>query len=202
MLAVRDNLAQCLSAMRAHKLRAILTIVGLTMGVATLITVMTIVQGANLYVEQKVANLGTNVFQIAKGPFTLLDFAAVIKALRNRNIKLEDMEAVAAACQHCQLVGASASNTLTVRYKDRELQDVSLNGQTPNMVDIDTKTLERGRFFNESEDRHSAQVCVIGDKLVSEFFPGADPVGRTIRAGSMEFTIVGTYEKIGSVLGQ
>src|SRR6516162_8923624 len=62
MLAFRDNLAECLSALRAHKLRACLTMLGLTIGVATLITVMTIVQGANLYVESKVANLGTNVF--------------------------------------------------------------------------------------------------------------------------------------------
>ena len=71
MLAVRDNLAECLSAVRAHKLRASLTMLGLTIGVATLITVMTIVQGANLYVESKVANLGTNVFQIARTPFAV-----------------------------------------------------------------------------------------------------------------------------------
>src|ERR1700694_5582989 len=69
MLAVSDNLAQCFRALHGHKLRASLTILGLTMGVATLITVMTIVQGANLYVEQKIANLGTNVFQIARTPF-------------------------------------------------------------------------------------------------------------------------------------
>ena len=69
MLAVRDNLAECVSALRAHKLRASLTMLGLTMGVATLITVMTLVQGANVYVEQKIANLGTNVFQVARTPF-------------------------------------------------------------------------------------------------------------------------------------
>src|SRR5437764_10211174 len=96
MLAVRDNLALCLSALRAHKLRASLTMLGLTMGVATLITVMTIVQGANVYVEQKIANLGTNVFQIARTPFAVVDFTAVTKALRNKNITIEDLEAVAA----------------------------------------------------------------------------------------------------------
>src|SRR5882762_8046998 len=74
MLAARDNLLQCISALRAHKLRASLTMLGLTMGVATLITVMTIVQGANVYVEQKIANLGTNVFQIARTPFAVTDF--------------------------------------------------------------------------------------------------------------------------------
>ena len=78
MLAFQDNLAQGLGAMRAHKLRASLTMLGLTMGVATLITVMTIVQGANLYVENKIANLGTNVFQIARTPFAVTDFNVVI----------------------------------------------------------------------------------------------------------------------------
>src|SRR5947207_10348927 len=106
MLAIRDNLEQCVSALYAHKLRAALTVLGLTMGVATLITVMTIVQGANLYVEQKVANLGVNVFQIARTPFAVMDFAAIIKALRNKNIVLEDMQAVARSCRHCQYVGA------------------------------------------------------------------------------------------------
>src|SRR5437660_7603638 len=109
MLAPRDNLWLSVDAIRAHKLRASLTVLGLTMGVATLITVMTIVQGANLYVEQKVANLGTNVFQIARTPFAVMDFTAITRALRNKNILVEDMEAVATACPHCQFVGASVS---------------------------------------------------------------------------------------------
>src|SRR5712664_2019200 len=98
MLAVRDNLALSLSALRAHKLRASLTMLGLTMGVATLITVMTIVQGANVYVEQKIANLGTNVFQIARTPFAVTDFNIIIKALKFKKIEMEDMRAVAEGC--------------------------------------------------------------------------------------------------------
>src|SRR5437764_1721641 len=96
MLALTDTVSQSLAALRAHKLRTVLTVIGLMMGVATLITVMTIVQGANLYVEQKIANLGTNVFQIARTPFAVVDFTAVTKALRNKNITIEDLEAVAA----------------------------------------------------------------------------------------------------------
>ena len=120
MLAVSDNLAQCFSALRAHKLRASLTMLGLTMGVATLITVMTIVQGANLYVEQKIANLGTNVFQIARTPFAVTDFNIIIKALKYKKIEMEDMRAVAEGCPLCEEVGATASTTVRARYgKDR-----------------------------------------------------------------------------------
>jgi putative ABC transport system permease protein len=202
MPAFTENLSIAADSIRSHKLRAALTILGLTMGVAALITVMTIVQGANLYVEQKVANLGTNVFQIARTPFAVIDFSAVIKALRNKNITVEDLQAVAQTCHHCQQVGAQVSSSMNLHYKDKELQDVSIQGQTPNMSEIDTRTVVAGRFFSESEDQHAAPVVVIGDKLASEFFPGANPVGRTIRAANTEFTVVGVFEKIGSVLGQ
>src|SRR6202140_5032479 len=106
MLALSDNLSQSFDALRQHKLRPVLTTIGLTMGVATLITVMTLVQGANVYVEQKIANLGTNVFQVARTPFAVTDFNIVIKALKYRKIELDDMQAIADRCTACEEVGA------------------------------------------------------------------------------------------------
>lgn len=202
MLAIRDNLAQTLSALRAHKLRASLTMLGLTMGVATLITVMTIVQGANVYVEQKIANLGTNVFQLARTPFAVTDFNIVIKALKYRKIELDDMQAIADRCESCEMVGATATATVRARYRDKEVQDVNLSGQTATMADIDTRTVELGRYFTPSEAEHRADVCLIGDTLVQQLFPGVSPIGRTIRVGTDELRVVGTMEKVGSVLGQ
>ncbi len=202
MLAVRDNLAQCFSALRAHKLRASLTMLGLTMGVATLITVMTIVQGANLYVEQKIANLGTNVFQIARTPFAVTDFNIIIKALKYKKIEFDDMRAIAEGCPACAEVGATASTTVRARSGNKEVQDVNLSGQTASMADIDTRAVELGRYFTPSEAEHRANVCLIGDTLVQQLFLGMDPVGKTIRVGNDEFMVVGIMEKIGSVLGQ
>src|SRR5882757_8156978 len=124
MLALGDNLSQSLAALRAHKLRTVLTVIGLMMGVATLITVMTIVQGANLYVEQKIANLGTNVFQIARTPFAVTDFNIIIKALKYKKIEFEDMAAIVEGCSACEEVGASASTSVRARSGDKELQDV------------------------------------------------------------------------------
>jgi putative ABC transport system permease protein len=202
MLAIRDNLKLSLDALRAHKLRAILTTLGLTMGVATLITVMTLVQGANRYVEEKIANLGTNVFQIGRVPFAVTDFNAVIKGLRNKYITLEDMRAVARGCPHCLYVGGQSTTSVRVRYRDHELDDISMIGQTPAMVDIDTRSLARGRYFSEIEDQRAVNVCLIGDTLIQEFFQGIDPIGKTIRVADQEFLVIGTYEKLGSVLGQ
>ena len=202
MLAIRDNLAQCFSALRAHKMRASLTMLGLTMGVATLITVMTLVQGANVYVEQKIANLGTNVFRIARTPFAVTDFNIIVKALKYKKIELDDMRAIADKCTSCDLVGASASVTVRARYSDKEVQDVSLSGETANMADIGTLTVELGRYFTSSETEHRVNVCLIGDTLVQQLFLGVDPIGKTIRIGSDEFRVVGVMEKIGSILGQ
>jgi putative ABC transport system permease protein len=202
MLAHSDNLSLTLASLRAHKLRASLTMLGLTMGVATLITVMTLVQGANRYVELKIANLGTNVFQLSRMPFAVTDYNQILKALRNKHIELEDMRALAEVCRHCRRVGGEVNATVRTRYGDRELTDTGLIGQTATMADIDTRTITQGRFFTEAEDRNSAQVCLIGHRLQEEFFPGLDPIGRTLRVADQEFVVIGTYDKIGSVLGQ
>jgi len=202
VLALQDNLAQSLSAMRAHKLRSSLTMIGLTMGVATLITVMTIVQGANLYVESKIANLGTNVFQVSRTPFAVTDFNVIVKALKYKKIELDDMRAVAEGCPTCQEVGATASATVRARYGDKEAQDVSFYGQTPSMADIDTRAVEFGRYFSAAESERRTNVCLIGDSLVQKLFVGVDPIGRSIRIGNDEFVVIGIMEKIGSVLGQ
>ena len=202
MLAVRDNLAQCLSALDAHKLRSSLTMLGLTMGVATLITVMTIVQGANAYVENKIANLGTNVFQIARTPFAVTDFNIIIKALKYKKIEMDDVRAIEEACTACGEVGATASASVKARYEDKESTEVNFYGQTPSMANIDSRTVELGRYFSTWEAEHRTYVCLIGDTIVQRLFLGVDPIGKSIRIGNDEFAVIGVMEKVGSVLGQ
>jgi putative ABC transport system permease protein len=202
MLAARDNLSLSLDAIRAHRLRAALTILGLTMGVTTIITVMTLIQGANLYVEQKIANLGTNVFQVAKMPFAAMDFNEYLKAIKYKRIELEDMEIVAERCRNCRRVGATVTSMTSIRAGNQELTDSSLIGQTWLMAEIDTRTVEQGRYFSPTEDRHVAPVCLIGSRVAEDLFTGVDPIGRTVRVGNHELTIIGRYEAIGSILGQ
>jgi len=202
MLNLTDNLSQSIDALRQHKLRAVLTMIGLTMGVTTLITVMTIVQGANVYVEQKIARLGTDVFQIAKTPFIVTDFNEVIKALRYKDLRMDDERAIAEGCPDCSIVGASVSGTARAQYKDKELTDINFIGHTATMSDIDSRTVVQGRYFTDGEDRRSAYVCLIGDDLVQQLFGGAGAVGQILRLDNQEFTVIGTMDRIGSVLGQ
>ena len=202
MLRLSENVSLSLAALRLHKLRAALTVLGLTMGVATLITVMTLVQGANLYVEQKVARLGNDIFQISKQSTTITDFNLIIKSLKYKKIDLEDMRAVAQGCPHCQFTGGSLTGTARLHYGDKELNDISLIGHTANMAEIDSRTINLGRYFTEAEDNRSAYVCLIGSDVVEQFFGGVNALNRIIRIEHQECLVVGTFEKIGSVLGQ
>jgi putative ABC transport system permease protein len=170
--------------------------------VATLITVMTIVQGANVYVEQKIARLGSDVFQIARTPFTVTDFNLIVKSLRYKLLHMDDVRAVREHCNGCLQTGAAVSGNARVQYRDKELNDINFLGYTANMAAIDTRTLEEGRYFTEPEDERSAFVCLIGSDVVEQLLPGSSPIGKVVRIGNEEFTVLGTFERIGSVLGQ
>ncbi len=202
MLRPQDTLALAVDALRAHRLRSALTILGLMMGVGTLITVVTIVQGANVYVETKIANLGSDVFQLSRMPFAVTDFEVIRKAQRYKRIYWEDYAAVRDLCSECAITGATGRMTTKAQYRDLEVPDVTLTGHTPSMERIDSSTVESGRYFTEVENNLGRRVCLIGYTLKDRLFPGQDPLGRVIRLAGQEFTVIGLYERNGAVLGQ
>lgn len=202
MLRPQDTLALAVDALRAHRLRSALTILGLMMGVGTLITVVTIVQGANVYVETKIANLGSDVFQLSRMPFAVTDFEVIRKAQRYKRIYWEDYAAVRDLCTECTITGATGRMTTKAQYRDLEVPDVALTGHTPSMERIDSSTVESGRYFTEVENNLGRRVCLIGYTLKDRLFPGQDPLGRVIRLAGQEFTVIGLYERNGAVLGQ
>ena len=202
MLGFSDNLAQSASALRAYRLRSTLTILGLMMGVATIIGVISLIRGANQYVEEKIADLGTNVFQIAKTPFATTNFDLLVRSIKYRRIELDDLAIVANKCQNCAAAGATATANVRVRRRNAELTEVPLQGATASMASIDPRALARGRYFTPSEEQRSAYVCLIGETLRDQLFGASDPVGQTLRTADQEFVVIGTFGKIGAVLGQ
>ena len=202
-MANRETLMMAWDSLRSHRLRSFLALLGLVIGVATLITVMTLVQGANTYVEQKIANLGVRVFEVAKTPIVITNFEEFIKAQHNKDITVDDLEAVRAACRDCEAVGGQiVTGTGRVRYRDKELTDVAILGQTANMSYIGTRTVATGRFFTPFEERAAAPVAVLGNSLVEHLFGGINALDQFVRYGTEELRVVGTVEKIGSILGQ
>jgi putative ABC transport system permease protein len=197
-----DTARLALDALRAHKLRTVLTLLGLIIGVSSLIVVVTLIQGADAYVEQKIANLGADVFQVSKAPLVATDFRELQRAKKHPDITFDDWRAVEERCARCLGVGAQAELPARIRTFSESLADVSIRGQTANMAFINSIDIERGRFFTDSEQRHAAPLAIIGSLVAERLFPDRDPIGRTLRIGGEEFTVIGLAEKIGSVLGQ
>ncbi|MFQ5724272.1 MAG: ABC transporter permease [Terriglobia bacterium] len=191
-----------LGSLVAHKLRSILTLLGLIIAVASLILVMTLVQGANTYVEEKIANLGTNVFEVAKIPLVITNFDEFFDALKNKDLTREDWHAVAAACPACRAVGATASTNGRVRAGNRSVADIQIRGETANMAAITTLDIAVGRYFTEGEERRAVHVVLLGYGVAQEFFPSVDPLGKNLRIAGEEFRVIGVAEEIGAILGQ
>jgi putative ABC transport system permease protein len=198
----RDTLQLAFAALSAHKLRTALTLLGLIIGVTSLILVMTLIQGANAYVEQKVANLGTDIFQVSKLPLATVDFQEVLRARKHRDLTSEDWRAIENRCAHCLAVGAQAVTFGPVRAETQSIGDVTLRGETANMGWISTLDLSAGRFFSDAEQRAAAPVVVLGAEVAEKLFPNRPPVGKSVRIAGEEFTVIGVNDRIGSIFGQ
>ncbi len=191
-----------IGSIRAHKLRSFLTLLGLIIGVMTLILVMTIVQGANTYVEEKVANLGTNVLRVSRIPLAVTDFQEFMRAQRNKLLEMDDVEAVRETCRDCLDVGAEVTATTSVKAANQVGEDVSIRGVTSNMADIGTTTIAEGRYISHFEERAGSPVCILGSDVVEHLFPFTSAVGKAVRLAQEDYLVVGVAERVGTVLGQ
>ncbi len=199
---ISESIEISIGSIRAHKLRSFLTLLGLIIGVMTLILVMTIVQGANSYVEEKVANLGTNVFQVSRTPVAVTDFEEFLRAQRNKLLELDDVQAVREICRDCQAVGAETSTTSIVKAGNEVGEDVNIRGLTANMAEIGNTTIAEGRYISQFEETAATSVCVLGSDVVENLFPYTGAIGKTVRIANDDYLVVGIAERMGTVLGQ
>ena len=121
---------------------------------------------------------------------------------KRKDLRYRDMEAIEKGCTECEEVGARVFTFRQVKYGSDKLNDVVIAGMTYNITRISDIEVEQGRMHNEFEDRHSHQTVVIGAKLVDEFFPDTDPLGKTIKIGSYNYEVIGTIKARGSIMGQ
>ena len=194
-----------LQSIFAHKLRAFLTLIGIIIGVASVVVVGAAIQGLNTYVMEKVtAVLGVNHFMIARmahqGELSEEEWDRMNR--RNKRLEMEDYEWIRDNCAACSEVGAQLMNQVDLKQNGEELFGVQVQGCTPNMQSVEDKTIDDGRFFLQQEYDTAAMVIVIGDDLKEKFFPGQDPVGKTLNVRGLPMTVVGVEEKRGSMLGQ
>jgi len=201
LVTLGETLRLALDSLRAHKLRSFLTLLGVILAVTTLVAVMSVVAGLNFYVADKVANLGANVYLVHRfGIITSQD--AWVKAQKRPLITLEEYQRLRDNMKTASQVAAEDDRNMDVRSGNILLESTSLVGVSSNYSEIRNINLAQGRFLTEADDLHRAPVCFIGSDVVKKFFPTVDPIGKTIRAGTHTYEVVGVAEEIGSVFGE
>jgi putative ABC transport system permease protein len=199
-----EALKLALAAILGHKLRSFLTLLGVIFGVATVIVVVSLIEGFNAYVDEKIADIGTNAFAVRK--YSLDDFSS-IEALnaarrRNKDITLDDFDALRTRGGAIREVGARADALGDVKYGPTTLFRVHISATTANLADIERVEAQSGRYFNESEDASRKSVCFIGADVAEKLFPVSEPVGQTIRVDGRSYQVIGVGKALGSVFGQ
>ena len=188
----------------AHKLRAFLTLIGIIIGVASVVLVGASISGLNTYVVTTVSKvLGVNHFMMARiavnGRLSQEQWERMDR--RNKRLYWDDYEYLARNCASCSEVGAQANTQQNLNYKGQELFGTRVQGVTANMVEIENKDIAEGRFISQNEVEHSALVTVIGNDIREKFFQGVDPLGQELKVGGIPLKIVGVEAKRGSMFG-
>jgi putative ABC transport system permease protein len=196
-----ETLKLALDALRAHKLRSFLTLLGVILAVTTLVFVMSVIAGLNLYVAERVANLGANVFIVDRfGIITSRD--EFIKAQKRPLLTLDDYQRLRDNMKTARSVAAEEDRNLQTRSGDIIMENTSVMGTTPNFADVRNLNVAEGRFITEADDEHHSDVAFIGADLATKFFPNVDAIGKTIRVGTHTYEVIGVAEAIGSAFGQ
>jgi len=190
-----------LDALRAHKLRSFLTLLGVILAVTTLVAVMSVVAGLNFYVADKIANLGANVFLVTRfGIITSND--AWVKAQKRPLVTQEELVNLRTGMRTASQIAALLGTSSDIRHGNDLMQDVNVLGVTPNYSAVRSVNVASGRFLMEADETHHSPVCFIGGDVQKKFFSNVDAIGKTIRAGTHSYEVVGVAEVIGSALGQ
>ncbi len=194
--------AESLRAIRANALRSFLTLLGIIIGVATLVSVVSVISGLNLYVRDKVFALSPDVFIVGRFGiiFSREDYLDALK--HHPKITWEDYDRLSGLLTKAAGVAAGMDTKLLVRFRDHRLPDVDIHGTTANYGRMLNLDVARGRYFLESEAHTAQAVAVIGADVKDELFPQLDPLGRTILVGGIPFRVIGLLAKQGKTLGQ
>jgi putative ABC transport system permease protein len=193
------------ASLRANKLRTALTLMGIVVGVAAVISVVTIIKGLNQTVAQTFSSQGSTVFSVSKNPQIIKSREEFIKANRRKDVTHEDAEAIQRLCTACWRVGIAANAIETVKYADQKAENVRIRGVEPiTMFDIDGVSVNVGRIWTESEGAAGRDICVIGPDMLKNLFndaPADRAVGQEIRIDGRPYIILGVLEPLGSIFG-
>src|SRR5262247_2267392 len=197
----RELFATSLQALRGHKLRSGLTLLGVIIGVMTVVAVVSVISGLNEFVATNLVNLNPDVLVFTKYGI-LRSRSEFLLANRRKPLTMAECRLVEASCRSCAAVGAQAEQSAPVKAGRRKLGGVQVTGYTANVDSMLNLDLESGRFFNPSEEAHAAAVTIIGADVKDEIFPGIDPIGRTLYVHGYPMRVIGVQKRLGKMMGQ
>ena len=198
---LRESAGIALGALRANKLRSILTLLGTIIGVMSVIAVLSFVEGLNRFVSEKLLNAGANVFWVDPWGFVTSQ-EAWEKVKNNPPITLDDLDALQASVPHAAMVVGQADTRATARFRNKEVRQVNIRGRGPGYEVIDDLAISRGRHLTELDDQRRRLVCVLGSEVAEELFPRGDPIGQSVRLGQESYEVVGVIGGKGKMFGQ
>lgn len=200
-MVFRELLAVALQALRRNKLRSFLTLLGVIVGVATVVSVVSIISGLNSYVRDKVLNLNPDVLVFTKYGIARSRNEFILQRKR-KAVTLREARAIERECRTCGAVGAQANHLESVHFGKNKVPDVQIQGYTANMQSMMRVDLEAGRFFSSLEEEHAEGVAIIGAEIKDQVFPQVNPIGRTIYVRGYPMRVIGLQARLGSILGQ
>ncbi len=198
---LRESTGIALSALRAQKLRSFLTLLGVIIGVSSVIAVMSLVEGLNQYVSKQLTSSGSNVFTVDRVG-VVLDRLTLMDRLKRPYITSAMAARVAANAPHVAFAVPERSTSVTLRRRGHSLGNVQLTGAGAGYMQVEDYPVARGRPLGESDEMAHGATCVIGADVVDELFGNLDPLGQDLRVGTQDFTVVGVGEHKGASFGQ
>jgi len=199
---IAEAVKVALQSLWANKLRSVLTLLGVVIGVGAVIAVVTFVSGINDYVAKKIFNLGADVFIVSKMSAVETNVDRFLEAEKRKNLDMDDYQAVKEACRHCDYVGALMSSSSRVKHNEQSIDDTNVQGITPEIATILDTDLTAGRMVNETDLNNHLQVAVVGTDIVEHLLGATDPLGQEIRINGWTYQVIGVGKKKGKTLGQ
>src|SRR5215470_12894877 len=202
VVSIKEPALIALDALRSHKLRSFLTLLGVILAVFTLLLVVSLVSGSNKYIADRVANFGANVFIVGQYPIVTSQEEFVRLQRRNRIVTWEDYEFVRDNMGLAKNVGFRERRVVKSKYKTKDLEEVTLMGVTANMGEIGLQEPEFGRYVTDGDNERRADVAMIGHELAKRLFEGEDPLGKLVTLDGKPYEIVGVAKELGTTFGQ
>jgi putative ABC transport system permease protein len=192
-------------SLRSNKLRTALTLIGVVVGVAAVIAVVTIIKGLDNKVATTFSSQGSTVFTVSKRPQIIRSREEFVKFNKRKDVTRDDADALARLCTSCWRVGVAANARETIKHADQKFENVNIRGVSPpTMFDIDGRNIDVGRIWTENEGNSGREICVVGPDVLTNLFAGMSAdraIGQEIRVAGRPYTIIGVLEALGSIFG-